>query len=243
MNTVIFEGYTGIRVGDEQFVYDTLLLLVFLLLALFAVLFRYHFSLFTGIVNELFSKKKHQSLFNERMTGNPLFTGFLKFQALFLCGLFGFLVYGNYAGFYNLRLFSTAEMMVLFFCIAGFFYLFKQGMYSLNGFVFSKKESHKQWSAAYRDLSCLWGISLYIPVIWLILDPKHLTEAFFLFALFYAAFRFTLIHMTVRIFYNKNTGILYLSSYLCAQEIIPLLFLYEGMKYLYNTIEVSTLWH
>jgi hypothetical protein len=92
-------------------------------------------------------------------------------------------------------------------------------------------------------LLCLWGISLYLPVVWLILDHEHLTETLFLFALFYVLFRFTLIYMTVRIFYNKNTGILYLSSYLCAQEIIPLLFLYEGMNYLYNTIEVSALWH
>jgi hypothetical protein len=64
-----------------------------------------------------------------------------------------------------------------------------------------------------------------------------------LFATFYLLFRFTLIYMTVRIFYNKNTGLLYLSSYLCAQEIIPLLFLYEGLNYLYNTFEASTLCH
>jgi hypothetical protein len=243
MNTVIFEGYTGIRVGDEQFIYDTLLLLVITLLALFAILFRSHFSLFMKSVNELFSAKEHHSLLNERTKSNPFFTGFLKFQALFLCGLFGFLVYGNYAGLQNLRLFSISGMVALFLGIICFFHLFKQGIYSLNGFVFGEKDSYKQWSAAYRDLSGLWGISLYVPVIWLTLDPKHLTATLFLFGLIYAVFRFTLIYMTVRIFYNKNTGILYLSSYLCAQEIVPLLLLYEGMKYLYNTIEVSTLWH
>ncbi|MDR2763416.1 MAG: DUF4271 domain-containing protein [Tannerella sp.] len=243
MNTAIFEGYIGIRVGNEQFVYDTFLLLVFSLFTLFAVLFRFYFPLFTRILNELFSTKERQNLFDERVQDNLFFTGFLIFQALFLCSLFIYLVYDNYAGFHDLRIFSIHGMLLLFFGIFCLFYLFKQCMYSLHGFVFSEKENNRQWKAIYRNLSCLWGISLYLPVTWLILDYKHLTGALSLFAFFYGLYRFTLIYMTVRIFYNKNTGILYLSSYLCAQEIVPLLFLYEGMNYLYNTIEVSTLWH
>jgi MFS family permease len=239
----MFEGYMGIRAGDERLVYDTLLLLVLLLLALFAIIFRIHFPLFVRILNEPFSMKERQSLFDERTRDNPFFTGFLKFQALFLCALFAYLVYGNFIGFQNLRLFSNAGMMMIFFGILGFFYLFKQCMYLLNGFVFSEKDNYKHWNATYHNLFCLWGISLYVPVLWLILDHEHPAETMLLFAFIYACFRFTLIYMTVRIFYNKNTGILYLSSYLCAQEIVPLLFLYEGMNYLYNTIEVSTLWH
>ncbi|MDR2041190.1 MAG: DUF4271 domain-containing protein [Tannerella sp.] len=220
-----------------------LLLLVFLLFALFALIFRFHFPLFARILNELFSMKERQSLFDEQVRSNLLFTGFLEFQALFLCALFVSLVYGHLVGFRNLLFFSTGGMMMIFFGILSLFYLFKQGMYSLNGFVFSEKDSYRHWKVTYHNLLCLWGISLYLPVVWLILDHEHLTETLFLFALFYVLFRFTLIYMTVRIFYNKNTGILYLSSYLCAQEIIPLLFLYEGMNYLYNTIEVSALWH
>jgi hypothetical protein len=243
MNTTVFEGYMGIRVGDEQFVYDTLLSLVFVLLALFSIIFHFHFPLFTRIVNDLLSMKARQSPFAERVRDNLFFTGFLEFQTLFLCALFVFLVYGHLVGFQNLRLFSTGGMLMIVFGVLTLFYQFKQCMYSLNGFVFNSKENHKQWKVTYHNLFYLWGISLYLPVTWLILDHKHLTETLFLFVFFYVFFRFTLIYMTIRIFYNKSAGILYLSSYLCAQEIVPLLFLYEGMNYLYNTIEVSTLWH
>ncbi|MDR1455193.1 MAG: DUF4271 domain-containing protein [Tannerella sp.] len=243
MNTAIFEGYIGIRTGDGQFIYDMLLLLVFLLFAFFAVIFRMHFPLFAGILNELFSVRERQSLFDGRERGTLFFTGFLKFQTLFLCALFVCLVYGNYTGFQSLRLTSIAGMVLIFFGILCLFYLFKQCLYWLYGFIFGEKDDSKRWNGTYHNLSCLWGISLYIPVVWLILDHQHLTEALLLFALLYLCFRFTLIYMTVRIFYSKNTGILYLCSYLCAQEIVPLLFLYEGMNYLYNTIEVSTLWH
>ncbi|MDR2139110.1 MAG: DUF4271 domain-containing protein [Tannerella sp.] len=220
-----------------------LFLLVFLLFVLFAVIFRFYFSLFARIPDVLFSTKERRELFDEQMRDNPLFTGFLKFQTLFLCMLFGYVVYGRYADFQHLRFFSIGEMIMMFFCVSCLFYLFKRSMYSLNGFVFNDKDSNRYWHMVYSNLFYLWGISLYVPVIWLLVDQTHLRGVLFLFALLYAVFRFTLVYMTVRIFYNKNTGILYLSSYLCAQEIVPLLFLYEGINYLYNTIEVSTLWH
>uniref|UniRef100_UPI003FEF4BAF DUF4271 domain-containing protein n=1 Tax=Parabacteroides distasonis TaxID=823 RepID=UPI003FEF4BAF len=52
-----------------------------------------------------------------------------------------------------------------------------------------------------------------------------------------------IIYKTIRIFHRKNSSFLYISLYLCGQEILPLVFLYEGIIYLYNFIESSTLWH
>ncbi|MDR0394222.1 MAG: DUF4271 domain-containing protein [Tannerella sp.] len=46
----------------------------------------------------------------------------------------------------------------------------------------------------------------------------------------------------MHIFLNKNTGFLFFSLYLCAQEIIPLVFLYEGLIYMYNIIEKNNIW-
>jgi hypothetical protein len=193
------------------------------------------------MMNELFSTRERQNLFYEAEMSNFFCTGFLKFQTLFLCTLFAYLLYCNQTDFQSTDLASIVITTALFFIIISLFYLFKQGMYSLNGHLFGDSRKYKRWNANYHYMSCMWGISLYLPVLWLLFDREHLTAAILLFALIYAAFRFTLIYMTVRIFYSKNTGILYLSSYLCAQEIVPLLFLYEGMNYLYNTIEVSTL--
>ena len=49
-----------------------------------------------------------------------------------------------------------------------------------------------------------------------------------------------IIYKTIRIFHRKNSSFLYISLYLCGQEILPLVFLYEGIIYLYNFIESST---
>jgi hypothetical protein len=133
--------------------------------------------------------------------------------------------------------------LATFFCLTWFFYFLKQNFYALYGRVFNENGKYHRWNTNYHILSYLWGISLYIPVLWLIFDHTHLTEGLILFVISYMIHRITLICMTFRIFYTQNTGILFLSSYLCAQEIVPLLFLYEGLIYLYNTIEASTLWH
>jgi hypothetical protein len=243
MGADIFEGYIGIRVGDEQFVYDTLLILVILLLSLFGFVFRFHYPLFLKMLNELFSTRERQNLFVEPVKNNLFCMGFLNFQALFLCSLFFYLVFCNYTEIQDQHLLSIVGTIGVFFGIIYAFYLIKQCIYVLYGRVFSENGKYKLWSANYHILTYLWGILIYFPVFWLLFEPDRITEALVTFAACYVIFRITLIYMTIRIFYNKNTGLLYLSSYLCAQEIIPLLFLYEGLNYLYNAIEASTLWH
>ncbi|MDR3261451.1 MAG: DUF4271 domain-containing protein [Tannerella sp.] len=243
MSAAIFEGYVGIRTGDEQFVYDTLLVLIILLLTFFGVIFRAYYPLFMKMIGSLFSTRERRNFFDTSVKSNFFFAGFLKFQALFLCSLFFYAAFFSYTGISNRNLLSAITMLFVFFCIIYVFYLLKRCLYVLYGRVFSENNAYKLWDTNYHILSYLWGISLYFPALWLLLDHRHLMEELILFASFYLLFRFTLIYMTVRIFYNKNTGLLYISSYLCAQEIIPLLFLYEGLNYLYNTFEASTLCH
>jgi hypothetical protein len=174
---------------------------------------------------------------------NLFFMSFLKFQAIFLCALFLYLVYCHYTDIQSREFLATGITVGVFFGITYLFYLAKQLMYVLYGRIFSENGKYRLWRSNYDILSYLWGMSLYLPVLWSILQPNHLMDALLAFVIFYLLFRFTIIYMTIRIFYNKNTGLLYLSSYLCAQEIVPLLFLYEGLNYLYNAIEASTLWH
>ena len=89
----------------------------------------------------------------------------------------------------------------------------------------------------------VWGICLYIPALWLVFVGSSIQIPVLLFVFFYILCRFVIIYKTIRIFHRKNSSFLYISLYLCGQEILPLVFLYEGIIYLYNFIESSTLWH
>ena len=89
----------------------------------------------------------------------------------------------------------------------------------------------------------MWGVSLYVPVLWLIFVEKYRLIPVILLFILYISCRLVIIYKTIRIFHKKNAGFLYISLYLCTQEILPLVLLYEGTVYLYNFIETNTLWH
>ncbi|MDR1408436.1 MAG: DUF4271 domain-containing protein [Tannerella sp.] len=243
MGTSYFDGYTGIRLGDGQFYYDMLLLSVILLSALFSAIFKYFYPLFVKMGKDLMSLKERQSIFDTDVRKNVFFDGFMQFQTIFLITVFCFLAYYQYVGRQNLDIQPSFTVLFIIFFTVFVYALFKRLLYYAYGHIFSEKGEYKLWSANYDTICYIWEMLLYFPVLWLIFDNKHVVATSVLFLFIYILFRIAVIYITIRIFYDKNTGFLYLSLYLCAQEIIPLLFLYEGFKYLHNIILTSTLWH
>lgn len=243
MNTEIFEGYIGIQFGDEQLIRDVLFSVVFSLFVFFAFIFRSYLPLFGKTIKGFFSIKERQNLFDSTMKENLLFKGFLKLQTLLLCAILLYLAYCAYYSIHGQSIATAFFILAIILGIISLYYFGKQCLYLLYGHVFGENGKYKLWNTNYQTLSYLWGISLYLPVLWLMFNNDSLKTVTFLFILSYISYRISVIYITIRIFYNKNTGVLFLSSYLCAQEIIPLLFLYEGLNYLKNVIETSTLWH
>ena len=118
-----------------------------------------------------------------------------------------------------------------FFCVLFLFYQFKQCCYYLLGSVFSDPDKYKLWKTSYNAIMGIWGVSLYVPVLWLVFVGTYVTIPIVMFCILYILCRFVIIYKTIRIFHKKSTGLLYISLYLCGQEILPLVFLYEGMVY------------
>ena len=243
MSAEIFEGYVGIQFGYEQLIRDILFSVVFVLLICFAFIFRSHLPLFVKTIKGFISIKERQNLFDPTMKENLFFKSFLKLQTLLLCAIFFYLIYITRFQINDQTIISAFIILGLFLIVIILFYFFKQCLYIFYGRVLCENNKYKLWYTNYDTLSYLWGISLYLPVLWLMFNNSSLKTVSFLFLFSYILYRISVIYITIRIFYNKNGGILFLSSYLCAQEIIPLLFLYEGLNYLQNVIETSTLWH
>jgi hypothetical protein len=243
MKTNYFDGYTGISLGEGQPYYDILLLATIVLIALFSIVFRYFYPLFVKMWKDLVTLKERRSIFDTDVRKNLFFDGFMQFQTIFLLAVFCFLAYYQYMGRQNYEIKPDFTSFAAIFVLVYAYFLFKQLLYYVYGHIFSEKGEYKLWSASYDTTIYIWEMFLYIPVLWLLLDGRHLFVAVVFFLFIYILFRIAVIYITIRIFYHKKTGFLYLSLYLCAQEIIPLLFLYEGFKYLHNIIQMNTLWH
>ena len=147
-------------------------------------------------------------------------------------------------GYFNHLLENTVLISIgLIMMVLMLFYWCKRCFYYLLGVVFTDAPKYKFWKTNYNAIIGAWGICLYIPALWLVFVGSSIQIPVLLFVFFYILCRFVIIYKTIRIFHRKNSSFLYISLYLCGQEILPLVFLYEGIIYLYNFIESSTLWH
>ena len=222
----IFEGYVGIRLWDGQLVDDVIFSLLLFLFIAFSFVFRTNFQLFVKMLKDAFLVKERQNLFDD-VIGKSIFffRNFMTFQVLFLSSI-ALIAVGRIYGFVN-----YAEWQAVLSAIGTVFC------------VFSDTDKYKLWKTSYNAIMGIWGVSLYVPVLWLVFVGTYVTIPIVMFCILYILCRFVIIYKTIRIFHKKSTGLLYISLYLCGQEILPLVFLYEGMVYLYNFIETSTLWH
>ena len=227
----MFEGYVGIRLWDGQLVDDVIFSLLLSLLVAFAVIFRANYQYFIKMLKDVVYLKERQNLFDETAgKSGAFFRHFMIFQALFLCSIALFTIARVKGTVSHLGEKEVLFAIVFIFCVLLLFFQFKQFCNSLLGFVFNA-------------IMGSWGILLYIPVLWLLFVGSKTLAPVILFCIFYFLCRFVIIYKTIRIFHKNNVGLLYISLYLCTQEILPLIFLYEGMIFLYNFIETSTLWH
>lgn len=230
-----FEGYVGIRVGDEQLVNDMIFSVLFVLFLIFALVFHANYHLFMKMIRDVFYVKERLSLF-EYIDGNEtVFRSFMIFQSLALCSLF-FFIAGHTNGYISDDQHIDINLLIIgtIFSILFLFYLFKQILYKLPGAIFVSPEAYKIWRTGYTASTGFWGVLLYFPVLCMAFIEIHVQVPLFMFILCYLFWRLVIIQKTIYIFNIKGIGFLYIILYLCAQEILPLIFLYKGIIYLYN---------
>jgi len=218
-----------------------LTLALIVLLAIFAYAFHTCYPLLEKMVHGLISLKERQSLFDSATRKSVFFNVLMSFQSIFLCTVILFLVFGrmgenDYQDFYQ-----ALTLFFLFLFALVLTYLIKRLLYFIYCNVFTSKGKYKLWNETYHTLFYFYGILLYLPVLWLMHDREHYIGAILLFVFLFISFKISSIYMKIRIIYDKNIGFLYLFLYLCALEIVPLLFLYESLTYLHNVIVSSIL--
>lgn len=240
----MFEGYVGIRLWDGQLVDDVIFSLLLSLLVAFAIVFRANYQNFIKMLKDVVYLKERQNLFDDTVgKSETFFRHFMIFQMLFLCSIALFAIARVKGVVAHLDEKGVIVIIVSVFCLLLLFYQFKQFCNYLLGFIFAAPDKYRFWKKSYNATMAAWGILLYIPVVWLMFVGNKTLAPVILFCIFYFLCRFVIIYKTIRIFHKNSVGLLYISLYLCTQEILPLIFLYEGMIFLYNFIETSTLWH
>ena len=232
-----FKGYTGELIHGVALSHDLLLTIILVMLAAFAWMFRINVPLFGKMARNINAGEKIQSIFETTEKESFLFNAFMLFQTLFLFCVFLFWAAVKYRYILDPDVDKMFRALGALFVLFVSFYLFKITLYALFGSVFIEKPTRKSMFTNYQALFRTWGITLYLPVLWILLFNQYFFIPVIVFIISYLTFRAILLLRFFYIFFNKNTGILFFSLYLCAQEIAPLVFLYKGMVYTYNFIE------
>jgi hypothetical protein len=230
-----FDGFEGIQFGSGQLVSDIIFSLLFALLFVFSLVFHANYHLFMKMVRDVFQIKNRLSLFEDIGGNETAFRSFMIFQSLGLSSLAIF-IFSRHYGYIS----DYSEVGMNLFCIGllfialFLFYLFKQFLYSVTGFIFALPEQYRTWRIGYTASTGFWGVLLYIPLVWMAFIGTHLHIPVLMFVFLYLLWRIVIIYKTICIFNIKGISFVYIILYLCAQEFLPLIFLYEGLIYLYN---------
>jgi hypothetical protein len=235
-------GFTGIYINDMTYSNDILLVTVFLLLSVFAVFFRRNVSVFHKMISDVADKEQKNSIFDTAEKKNFLFNAYMGFQTLVLLGIYAFSL-ATKCGYIK-----SPDIQTTLLCVAGLififflFYLFKRFLFDGLLYVFAESDAQKKLKIRYKSLFRLWSVFLYFPVFWILLIGNYFVHATIILIISYICIKILLAYRFIFTFFGKNIWLLFLNLYLCAQEIVPLAFLYEGLIYIYRIIDKSNIW-
>jgi hypothetical protein len=219
-----------------------MLIIVLVLLTVFAWIFRLNIPLFGKMISNINAGEQRQSIFETTEKDSFLFNTFMSFQTLLLFSIFIFSAAVKYKYIINPDTATTLLSLVFLFVFISAYFFIKRVLYALFGMIFVEKSTYKMMFTNYQALFCALGVVLYLPVIWILLIDSNFFLSIIFLIISFLAFKAILSLRFFYIFFNKNTGFLFFSLYLCAQEIVPLVFLYEGMVYIYSIIETNYTW-
>jgi hypothetical protein len=131
---------------------------------------------------------------------------------------------------------STPEMFVFIgrmFLLFAAYVFYKFITYALVSYVFFERKAQRQWIETFFSAICLSGIVLFVPALLLFFVEPLATYGLYFTLAYFTVLQMVLLFKEYRFLFERRNRLCYFIFYLCAQEIIPLFFLYKGFLYLF----------
>lgn len=197
-------------------------------------------SFFTENTRLIFSMRENVNLFAQTTIKEFWFNFVLIFQSILLTSIIlfdYFLVSDENAtpqhSFYTITLFIV--VISLFMSIKYLFYKFV-------GWLFDIQTKISIWMRTYMIVFEMVGIIAFIPTLILVYSLNLQSLVFSFLVIIFIVSRIILFYRASVFFFQTKVNILYLITYLCSVEIIPYIFLFYFLKYLYKIDLTSLLW-
>lgn len=199
----------------------TILVLLFVFLALNVRNSRHMFSHF---FDELGSFKDRNNAFDEHTSNETRLTLLLIGQFIVCAGILLYVTVTVESRPDDIGIFTgvarTSGLMAAY-------YIFQLAAYNTVGYIFTSTERRSAWIAGFNASQSMLGIALIIPVLLAVFYPAADKAVIVIAASLYFIARLLFIVKGFRIFFINFSSLLYFILYLCALEIIPVLFVYK----------------
>ena len=235
-NTIITETPAFVpkteKISESPKLFDSIFIIFLVCFIIISQILSSKARMLLSIPEELFRLKERKSIFNESV-GNELYVKLLLLvQTVVILSVFLHLVFINSK---NSNLINISEFyesigkICLLFVV---FLFYKWISYNIVGKIFFQKEALSQWLNNFISLICLLGIMIFIPVLLMFYVEWMYSFCYFFVLFCILIVALIIIYRTYVLFFHDIRLLHYLFLYLCAQEIAPLLVLYQGLIYL-----------
>ncbi|MDR1718892.1 MAG: DUF4271 domain-containing protein [Dysgonamonadaceae bacterium] len=188
-------------------------------------------KLFSSMIHELFRKEKRKSIFFETIGGEFYDKIKLCLQTVIIFSIFIYKVFAVESHLTALSVTNTYLIIGKCSLALILFLVYKWITYFIIGKIFLNKEVVSLWMENFTSLTGLFGICIFIPVLFMFYVDFIYNYCYFIIVFCLFLFSIMLIYRVYVLFFHRLSRLLYLFLYLCAQEIIPLLILYKCVVY------------
>lgn len=183
-------------------------------------------KLFVRFAEELRSNKKRKNAFDEHSNHESRLTVLTIVQYLVYGGIIlaGIVTSHNSEIVTNDYEFSTLATAIFIFAL---YYIFQVCAYEVTGYTFGGTGSGVRWLRSLNASQSLAGLGLIFPALMILFYPQATFAMSIVGCGVYVIARLIFISKGFSIFYNNIFSLIYFILYLCALEIIPVIYLYK----------------
>jgi hypothetical protein len=190
-------------------------------------------KLLLSMLKGLSGSSNRESIFAEQINNEFIIKLLLCFQTIILCSVNLFSYYVYQVDILQEHSFQMFPFIFKSSALIFLFLLYKFLVYNLIGNIFFSRESLHEWNDYYFSIICLSGFILFLPTLLLFYIEKIVYICCFFYIIYSIAVIILIFRKIYVLFFPRKALLLYFILYLCAQEIIPLYFLYKGLSVLF----------
>ena len=234
--------HAGVNVPFTMEQADSIFGLLLICFLFFAHIYNGGMSFLKENMSLLLSSEKSHRTYKQTTSREVLYSYFLIFQAVVLMSICMYGVFLEYEPMLQEYVYKPLVTIPLFILVIGLFLGLKNIMYHLLAYIFDSEAIVSVWRRTHIISFEVLGILYLIPTLFLVYAGYYQIQVIIFMLVLFVMAQLLLFYQIIIFFIREKFNFLYWIAYLCSFEIIPYIFLYLGLRYLYRFDVFNILW-